>query len=100
MRQTCCGSIPQREDRRQNEDDDFGRTGNGNLHRSDGAVLGAGVHAMKVNRRTQPIVYTRMSFTRKNEIERLREEQRKALRDVLLLAYAFGFLVFLFMVVR
>lgn len=55
---------------------------------------------MRLNRKTQPLVYTRVAIKPKTEIQRDREEQDALLRDAVLLAYTFGFLIFLFLVVR
>lgn len=54
---------------------------------------------MKIDRRSTPIVYQRMPLRERTEIERQRAEQDKILWDVLLLAYAFGFVVFLALVI-
>jgi hypothetical protein len=55
---------------------------------------------VKLNRRTQPLVYTRVAMKPKTEVQRDREEQDALLRDAVLLAYGFGFLIFLFLVIR
>ena len=54
---------------------------------------------MRIDRRSTPIVYRRMPLREQTEIQRQRAEQDKILRDVMLLAYAFGFVVFLAMVI-
>ena len=54
---------------------------------------------MKLNRKTQPLVYTRMALKSPSDIQRQREEQDALLRDVVLLAYGLGFAVFLFLVI-
>lgn len=55
---------------------------------------------MKLNRRTQPLVYTRVAMKPKTEVQRDRDERDALLRDAVLLAYGFGFLIFLFLVIR
>ena len=54
---------------------------------------------MKLNRKTQPLVYTRMALKSPSDIARQREQQDALLRDVVLIAYALGFVVFLFLVI-
>lgn len=55
---------------------------------------------MKLNRRSQPIVYTRVALKPKTAIQKEREAMNELLRDALLLAYGFGFVIFLFLVIR
>ena len=54
---------------------------------------------MKLNRKTEPVVYRRVAFQSPSDIARQREEQGALLRDVVLLAYGLGFVVFLFLVI-
>ena len=54
---------------------------------------------MKLNRKTQPVVYTRVAFQSPSDVARQREEQDALLRDVVLIAYGLGFVVFLFLVI-
>ena len=54
---------------------------------------------MKLNRKTQPVVYRRIAFQAPSDIARQREQQGALLRDVVLLAYGLGFVVFLFLVI-
>jgi len=54
---------------------------------------------VKLNRKTQPLVYRQVALKSPNEIERQREQQGALLRDVVLLAYGLGFVVFLFLVI-
>ena len=55
---------------------------------------------MKLNRKTQPLIYTQMPVKPKTEIQREREALNALLRDAVLLAYGFGFVIFLFLVIR
>lgn len=66
------------------------------MHRSDGAGIGAGVDAMKLNRKTQPLVYTRVA----TRAERAAEKQKRAdqVVDVALAIIGFWMLVVLFAV--
>lgn len=54
---------------------------------------------MRLNRKTQPLVYTRVALKPKTEIQREREALNALLRDAVLLAYGFGFVIFLFLVI-
>lgn len=55
---------------------------------------------MRLNRKTQPVVYTRVALKPKTGVQRDRDQQDALLRDAVLLAYTFGFLIFLFLVIR
>ena len=80
--------------RQQSEDDDLGRTRTRNIHRSNGAALGSGVNAMKLNRKTEPLVYKRVAFRTTLLDEQKRRSQ--ALMDIAIGIYGFAFIVFLF----
>ena len=54
---------------------------------------------MKLNRKTEPVVYRRVAFQSPTGIERQRQEQDALLRDVVLIAYGLGFVVFLFLAI-
>jgi len=54
---------------------------------------------VKLNRKTQPLVYTRVALKSPTDVARQREEQDALLRDVVLIAYGLGFVVFLFLVI-
>jgi len=54
---------------------------------------------VKLNRKTQPLVYTRVALKSPTDVARQRAEQDALLRDVVLTAYGLGFVVFLFLVI-
>lgn len=54
---------------------------------------------MRLNRKTQPLVYTRVALKSPTDIARQRQEQDALLHDVVLTAYGLGFVVFLFLVI-
>jgi hypothetical protein len=54
----------------------------------------------RLNRLSDPLTYKRVPVRTRTEAEMQRMAQRELLRDVTLLAYAFGFVVFLFMVLQ
>ena len=56
--------------------DDLGRTRTRNIHRSDGAALGTGVNAMRLNRKTEPLVYKRVAFRTTLLDEQKRSDQQ------------------------
>ena len=90
----CC--IQQTSPSRRCADEDIhsGLTRSRNLHRSDGAALGTGVNAMKLNRKTQPLVYKRVAIRTTLLDEQKRRSQ--ALMDIAIGIYGFAFVVFLF----
>ena len=72
----CC--IQQTSPSRRCADEDIhsGLTRSRNLHRSDGAALGAGVNAMRLNRKTQPLVYKRVAIRTTLLDEQKRSDQQ------------------------
>jgi len=74
------------------EDTHLGLTRSRIVHRSDGAALGTGVNAMRLNRKTQPLVYTRVAI----RTEILTEQKRRVelMRFISQLCFAFAGLIF------
>jgi len=93
---TSSTTLKARARRCADEDIHSGLTRSRNLHRSNGAALGAGVNAMRLNRKTQPLVYKRVAI--KTDI--LADERRRAqgLMDLAIGIWGFAFVVFLFAV--
>ena len=82
--------------RRSNANNDFGRTCTCNIYRSDGAAFGSGVNAMRINRKTQPVVYRRVAI--KTTILEAERRRAAALMDLAIGIWGFAFVVFLFAV--
>lgn len=55
---------------------DFRRISTCNIHRSNGAAVGAGVNAMRLNRKTEPLVYKRVAFRTTLLDEQKRSDQQ------------------------
>ena len=62
---------------RQPDDSDTAGDRNGrHLHRSNGAAFGTGVNAMRLNRKTQPLVYKRVAIRTTLLDEQKRSDQQ------------------------
>lgn len=73
-----------------------GRLGRRNVHCSDGAALGTGVDAMKLNRKTEPKVYKRVGI--RTQFLGEQSERADRLTDIAIGVLGFWLLVVIFVV--
>jgi hypothetical protein len=78
------------------ENHHLGLTRNGDIHCSNGAALGAGVNAMKVNRETEPKVYKRIGI--RTQFLGEQSERADQLTDIAIGILGFWLLVVIFVV--
>ena len=90
------GSAPSARRRLQSEDIHFGRLGRRNVRCSDGAAVGAGVNAMKLNRETEPKVYKRVGI--RTQFLGEQSERADRLTDIAIGILGFWLLVVIFVV--